>query len=356
LHKSSFAATIAAIRFTLCICDHRYCWGTLAGDRSGWHSDGTSYNVQPLAEHAGLNFPFSQSRIVIQRKEPWLTLTGIRIEVVTRLNVADGWLVDGGDSFALYLHQGELVGYGYRRDCTISTSVTTVTVPLDRWVRLTFEHNGFNAMALFIDDVTVATGPAIGFIPGVEPPGVFIGNGIGVPDGHLHGDIQSVKIWRVDPRAMEREFFARPISPEVADCWARFFRELEDALRNDPDCAGRVATAINALENDFKDALKLKSQPDINEFNKMCKEYRLLWRAGALGGRPMREFAARFRAWLIAKGLLNPADPKYQTLVDSPCAKKILEHLSPLTCDPQVMVLLRHFAGDPQPPAHAPRS
>ena len=177
------------------ICHHRYCWGTIAADRSVWRSDGQSFGVQPLTDHIGLHFPGPQSRIVVPRTEPWLSLTGIRVEIVTRLADTEGWLIDGGDAFGLHLNQGLLIGRGFGRD-VINTLDSPLAIPTEQWIRLTFEHNGFNAMALFINDALAATSPVINAIPGAGPQGVVIGNGIGTTLGYLRGDIESVKVWR----------------------------------------------------------------------------------------------------------------------------------------------------------------
>jgi hypothetical protein len=337
------------------ICHHRYCWGTIAADRSVWRSDGQSFGVQPLTDHIGLHFPGPQSRIVVPRTEPWLSLTGIRVEIVTRLADTEGWLIDGGDTFGLHLNRGLLIGSGFGRD-VINTLDSPLAIPTEQWIRLTFEHNGFNAMALFINDALAATRPVINAIPSAGPQGVVIGNGIGTTLGYLRGDIESVKVWRIDPRAMQREFLARPLDPAVAECWNKFLRSLRHALRNNPDCARSLADTLAGLTNGFERALAQKDQHDIDEFSKICDEYRKLWRAGLIDSARMQELAARLRAWLIAKGLFNPDDPALQKFIDDPCFQLILKQLSPLTCDPQLMVLLKAFAGNPQAPQAASRS
>ena len=329
------------------ICHHRYCWGTIAADRSVWRSDGQSFGVQPLIDHIGLHFPGPQSRIVVPRTEPWLSLTGIRVEIVTRLADTEGWLIDGGDAFGLLLNRGLLIGNGFGRD-VINTLDSPLAIPTEQWIRLTFEHNGFNAMALFINDALAATSPVINAIPGAGPQGVVIGNGIGTTLGYLRGDIESVKVWRIDPRAMQREFLARPLDPAVAECWNEFLRSLRHALRNNPDCARSLADTLAGLTNGFERALAQKDQHDIDEFSKICDEYRKLWRAGLIDSAQMQELAARLRAWLIAKGLFNPDDLALQQLPDDPCFQLILKQLSPLTCDPELMVLLKAFAGNPR--------
>ena len=147
---------------------------------------------------------------------------------------------------------------------------------------------------------------------------------------------------------MQREFLARPLDPAVAECWNEFLRSLRHALRNNPDCARSLADTLAGLTNGFERALAQKDQHDIDEFSKICDEYRKLWRAGLIDSAQMQELAARLRAWLIAKGLFNPDDLALQQLSDDPCFQLILKQLSPLTCDPELMVLLKVFAGNPR--------
>src|SRR4029078_4357079 len=68
------------------ICHHQYCWGTIAADRSPWHSDGFVTDVAPLAGEPGLRFSTPQSRIVISRKaaDARRVLRGTRADIVAR--------------------------------------------------------------------------------------------------------------------------------------------------------------------------------------------------------------------------------------------------------------------------------
>jgi hypothetical protein len=337
------------------ICHHFYCWGTIAADRSAWGSNGQSYGVQPLTDHIGLHFPGPQSRIVIPPTQPWFTLTGIRVEIVAKLGDTEGWLIDGGESFGMHLNRGLLIARGFQRD-VINTYDSPLSVPLDQWVRLTFEHNGFNLMALFVDDALAATRPILHAIPGVGPQGVTIGNGGGLPGGNVRGDIESVKVWRIDPRAEEREFRARPLDPATAKCWDEFIRALREALRAHPECARWLFDTIEDQKSGVMQALAKEDQRDIDEFIKMTEQYRELWRAGLLDSPQMLELAVRFHAWLTAKGLIDRNDPRFRQIADDRCMQLFLKLLPSLECDPQVMALLKAFAGDPLPAQTASRS
>jgi hypothetical protein len=330
------------------ICHHFYCWGTIAADRSPWGSHGQSHSVQPLADHIGLHFPEPQSRIVIPPTQPWQVLTGIRVEIVARLADTEGWLIDGGESFGMYLNRGLLIAHGFQRD-VINSFDSPLSLPIDRWVRLTFEHNGFNLMALFIDDTTAAMRPILHAIPGVGPQGVTIGNDSATFGGQLRGDIESVKVWRIDPRAEDREFRARPLDPAVAKCWDDFVRALREALRAHPECARWLFDLVKDWQGEVLQALAQKDQSEIDEFIKMTEQYRVLWRAGLLDTPQMLELAARFRSWLIAKGLVDRSDPRLEKLAYDRCIELLIKLLPSLECDPQVVALFKAFAGNPRP-------
>ena len=60
----------------------------------------------------------------------------------------------------------------------------------------------------------------------------------------FNGELDDVKIWRLNPRRFDDEFYSRPMDAETADCWMRFRREIEDAFRRHPDCARQIGSTI----------------------------------------------------------------------------------------------------------------
>ena len=103
-------------------------------------------------------------------------------------------------------------------------------------------------------------------------------------------------------------------------------------------------------------ALAQKDQSEIDEFIKMTEQYRMLWRAGLLDSPQMLELAARFRSWLIAKGLVDRNDPRLEKLAYDRCIELLIKLLPGLECDPQVVALFKAFAGNPRPARTASRS
>jgi hypothetical protein len=325
-------------------------WPSVAIDGSPWRCDASpspSLNLAP--DGVGFRFTGSQDSVSIKRTDggPWRELGGIRVEATVRLSSFRGYLIDGGDSFSMHLASGLLICSGFGRD-VINTYDAPQDIPLGQWVKLTFEHNGFNRMQILIDGRVAATRGVINAVPGVGPQGVAIGNALATNNGYFLGDIDSVIIWRIDPRTMEKEFFARPLTPALADCWAEFFRSLREALRNNPECGRWLVNALDQLIKAFRHALAQKSPAKLKELADMHDAYRSLWRAGKIDDPQMKSLAKRLRAWLEAEGLIDRNDPALLHIVENPCFKLLLAQLSPLSCDPQSVALLQALAEDGQ--------
>jgi hypothetical protein len=324
------------------ICHHTYDWHGLPIDRSPWHSDGAAFGVDPLPDQ-GVRFLGPQSRISITRKAPWFVLGGIRIEITARLTDHFGFLIEGADSFAMYLAQGMLIGHGFGRD-VINTYSAPQPIPLGQWVRLTFEHDGFSRMRLFIDDGLAATSGVINGIPGVEPAGVAIGNATDTSTGFLRGDINSVKIWRPDPRAMWHDFAQRPIDEKIADCWHDVLLRFTEILREHPECERMLRAGLAAALERLMRAVAAHGQAAWMQYAKFSEEHFRLWREGNIDGPEMGELAAAWIAWLRSLGIDPANDPELKGLLQSDCFKLMIETIPGLDCDPRFTGMLRLFA------------
>lgn len=231
-------------------------------------------------------------------------------------------------------------------------------LPIGQWASISFQHNGFNQLGGgYSYPVPAVSGPGgggggagltISQVPGVGAQGVLIGNRIGNPAEHWRGDIALVKVWRSNPRTMENEFLARPVDQGLSDCWTEFLRQLAEALRKDPRCFEWFRAIVRQLQQNFFAALAQKSQDKIDEFRKMCREYRELWRAGKIGSPEMLALVARMRDWLKAEGLLSLDDPELLSLLDNPCMKSLFGQLPALDCDPDVQALIKAILGVPE--------
>jgi hypothetical protein len=334
------------------ICHHEYCWGTIAADRSPWHSDGIASGVQPLpGNQVGLKFSAPQSQIAIPRRpnDPWGHIRSLIVEIQARFIQAGGTVIDADNSFHVRLdNQGvvivELAGHTYN----------LAQIPLGVWHHFSFHHDGFNQFGWGFHNWTLPDGSGggaggggvtSGQVSGVGTKGILIGNRIGAPNQHLTGDIALVKIWRHDPKSMQKEFLTRPLDPATAKCWAEFIRKLNEWVRAHPECVEWFNATLGGFEDEFFSALAQKSQDKIDEFHKMCLEYSDLWRAGKVGSLEMRALLVRFRDWLKAEGLLSLDDPDLQRRFDNPCLTKLVEALPGLDCDPEFQALIAAILG-----------
>ena len=126
------------------ICHHEYCWGTIAADRSPWHSDGIASAVSPLpGGQVGLRFSSPQSGIAIPRRpnDPWGHIRALMFEIKARFAQGAGTVLDADNSFRIKLNNQrvivELPGRTYE----------LADVPLGVWLHFSFSHDGFNTSA-----------------------------------------------------------------------------------------------------------------------------------------------------------------------------------------------------------------
>jgi hypothetical protein len=301
----------------------------------------------------GLRFSSPQSGVAIPRKvnDPWGVLSALHVEIILRLSQPGGTLIHGDQSFRLWVNNQQFLmaeGPGY--------AFSLGTLPLGQWAWISFNHNGFNGVGLgYSYPVPAATGPGgggggaaptVSQVPGVGPQGILIGNRIGAPGEYLHGDIASVKVWRLDPRSMQNEFLARPLDRPLSDCWTEFLAALNEALQNEPRCAEWLQSVVVKLQQDFLAGLAQKSTTKIEEFRAMCRTYRELWRAGKVGSPEMLTLMARLRDWLKAEDLFSIDDPKLMQIFDNPCLGTLIGKLPPLDCDPEVQAMIQSILGD----------
>jgi hypothetical protein len=95
-------------------------------------------------------------------------------------------------------------------------------MPIGQWITLGFMHDGFGAIELYADGQVVARRSGT-YLP-IRPPGsagLNIGNARSL-DIILNGEIDDVKIWRLNPRRFGENYFARPMDAKTAECWKRF--------------------------------------------------------------------------------------------------------------------------------------
>ena len=121
------------------ICHHEYCWGTIAADRTPWHSDGIPTAVTPLpAGQVGLHFSSPQSQIAIPRRpnDPWAYIRALTIEIRAKFQ-GTGTLIDADGSFRISVDsQGNVIME------ILGETYSLAEVPLGIWHHFSFTHNG----------------------------------------------------------------------------------------------------------------------------------------------------------------------------------------------------------------------
>jgi hypothetical protein len=344
------------------ICHHQYCWGTIAADRSPWHSDGRSSGVVPLPGETGLRFPTQQSRIVIPRRDvdAWGVMRAVRVEIVASRPQGAGAGALGGGGTLIDADQCFRIRFDGLHEIIIEILGQTLSfrfdeLPAGNWVAIYFSHDGVNqleyrwsySLASGLGSAAGTGSPFLvpGQVPAVGPQGVWIGNRIGHPAGYLNGNIQSVKIWRLDPQTMKKNFVARPFPPALVDCWANFMRKLREAAAQDPECAGWLKAAIENLHSDVFQRLSQKSPETVADFWKMLNTYQRLWAAGKVGSPEMQDLVVRLRDWLKSEGVFSSDDPDLRPMLENPCVRKFGGLIGGLECDADAQTLLKAILG-----------
>lgn len=293
--------------------------------------------------------------------DAWRSLGGIKGEVTLRRSAALHAFLIAGNSFQFYIRSDMLNGWfsSYPLQyAQVNSAWDPVTapylVPTGQWVTLGFLHDGFGTMELYADDQVVAR--RTGTYAPVKPAdgyGVSIGNSLS-GGAFANGEIDDVKIWRLNPRRLNDDFFARPMDDETAECWKGFLAEIEAAFRRHPDCAQRLKAALmSALEGFIRQAAT-KGPETRQHLENSAREYHRLWRADAVDGPEMAKVFADLIAWLKLVGLDLSADPALAALATSDCLKLILAEIKPPDCDKQAVRLLESIAKSFGVTAHRP--
>jgi hypothetical protein len=366
------------------ICHHVYSgWDGLPVDLSDHDNHGQAIDTQFLKDgvvpnSGALRFWKSGSRVYVPASNSWRSLGGIKVEVTARRRITPilvddhQTLIAGDNSFSLFISNHSLFA-SFRGTSTYplqnsdglnsmgSPGFQEYLVPYGKWVTLGFTHDGFDTMELYADGQLIARRTnLLGTVPSVGPLGVSIGNQPKGDGSHWDGDIDEVKVWRLNPHLMDEKFFSRPVSNEVAECWARFFRSLAKALEHDPECARQVQAAMRSALDRIPRMIMRKGPETRARYFRTCYEYLQLWRAGKLDTPEMVELCGDWCAWLRLVGASFRDNPVLKILLQSDCLKKIVADCQPLKCDPQFEALVRglvNYCGEsvaPEGQSYAP--
>jgi hypothetical protein len=278
----------------------------------------------------------------------WQLVNGIRGEVTLRREPGMLAFIIDSDSFQFHIRGDALIAWfsSYPSQyAEISTAFDSIDspayrVPTGRWITLGFMHDGFGTMELYADGAAVARRhSALAPVNAPGAGGIGIGNAVGsiLP---LNGQIDEVKLWRLNPRRFEEAFNNRPMDAETRDCWSRFLREFVEALRRHPECAGKIGPAIDNVLRSILRQIAAQGAETKARLLKAASEYAALWRAGNVSGPEMAKVFADLIAWLQLAGIPIETNPAVAQLADSECLKKILGEITRPDCDRQAMELL----------------
>jgi len=159
-------------------------------------------------------------------KPPWRALGAIRGEVTLRCQpAATAFLLDG-DTFEFHIRSNALVAWFSSYPVQYAEIVSSFDavgpqpyqIPIGQWVTLGFMHDGVRTLELYADGVVIARKTG-NYVPINAPgsSGLNIGNArtLGNP---LNGEIDTVRIWRFNPRKLQDDFAGRPMDRKTAEC------------------------------------------------------------------------------------------------------------------------------------------
>jgi len=349
------------------ICHHTYKWQGVATDLSLYDSHGIAENLSSIDFLADGATPGSgawrfhlNSRVAVATNPGWRPLVGLRVEATIRMPVLASHrqiVIEAHKSFRLYTMDRYLFGafhgnpavYPQQDWDIVSTykdglQIPGYRVPLNKWIRVVFEHDGLTQMRLSVDGVAV-TSPrgVLSGVPGVGPKGICIGNSVVDGEQPFPGDIDEIKVWRLDPRAVRNQFLGRPIDQATADCWARHVRSLTAAFAKYPDCAKKLTAEMRAALDRWLRVIVAQGPETRQRFDDVREEYAKLWREGKLHGPEMRKLLRDWCAWLRLVGIDPCGDERAQAIKQSECWRMVSKELAGVDCDPQAIALMRLF-------------
>lgn len=318
-----------------------------------WGLDDGDFLADGIAPGSGAVKLYKQGSIHVGAEAAaWRSIGGVKGEVTFRRQPAGAAFLIDGDSFAFHIRSDALVAWFSSYPAQYAEIVSTFDpvgplpyrVPVGQWVTLGFMHDGFGTMELHAEGQVVARRSGI-YAPvnAPGPAGVNIGNARTL-DLFLNGEIDEVKIWRLNPRRFDEDFYGRPMSRATAECWKRFRAELAAAFQRHPDCAKRVAEALKTIIDGLIRQAMAKGPETAKHLLDAAQQYGQLWRQGHVDHAGMVKVFTDLMAWLDLVGLAPGSDAGFAALLQSDCLKEILAEVKPPHCDPEAERLLRSVA------------
>jgi hypothetical protein len=333
------------------ICDQHYTWDNLPADSSPYRNPASALNTFSKPGSGTIEFPHPNSRVLIKSGQAWQPLIALQIEVLARVDpraARSPVLVAGHGSFRFALAEGALEAqfnsatghHNYVRSAAaFSPDCKDHFVPANKWVKLGLHHDGFAKMRLFIDNELVGEAVVEGGIPPVQGLGVSIGNHIDQDALQFPGEIDEVRVWRLDPMAMKRLLLGRPYTPEEARCWEKHVEKTIDRLRQHPEQRKLLAQQLRSEQRSLLRSLFLLPDSDQAKVRAVLAAFGALWFAGKIAGPEMEKVLCDWVSLLRALDLDSGSDPASSAL-DATVAEMKIDSHDVLQCDPKFAAFL----------------
>jgi hypothetical protein len=341
------------------ICQQRYRIAGLPVDLSPYRNHGiaTATGVAPGPGIAGQAITFDAVNSAVHVKPgsagAWQPLTALKIEVDVRVpdpTLARTLCLIEGDAafrFQIFEHAIEatlFTGGGIEpthlraADAFAPDHAFHPVVP-GRWVTLGLYHDGFAKTQLTMDGRLVAETLVKGSVAGVGAGGVSIGNGLG-GGTPLHGAISEVRVWRLDPQAIRREFLCRPIDADVVECLAATFEQTQAWIAAHPDEAAQLVALVEARTAQVIRTLQLLPDKERDQARAALDHMTGLWCQGRIDGKAMEKALAAWRAVLARAGVADTSDTDAARIRDIAAAS--FPDVS-IKCDKALRKFLKHL-------------
>lgn len=274
----------------------------------------TSGAPGPVSDSSAITFPQPDSQVEIEPSatQGWTSLVAVRVEVVARLD-SDGGALEQGlleaqGAFSFEVSQKALAaqiggpdGAFVRAADIFSPDGKFHPVPIGRWVTLGVFHDGFSKIQLTMDGELVGQADVSNGVPPLQGR-VTVGN-TQSGDRPLLGRLDEVSVWRLDPKAMQREFLCRQINPEVAACLETFFLEVKQWAFDHTSAAVQLLNAIAEGERALVSGFLLLPTHEQARGRDLIRSFLQLWCSGEIGGEAMRNFVRHWLQFLDKQGL-----------------------------------------------------
>jgi hypothetical protein len=293
-----------------------------AVDRSPFSNHGRVIHTTFAADgrEAGtgaLGFQHGDSAVRIAQQPVWQKLNALCIEAWIHVTATGARrnLIEGDGSFAFFLNPDDTLvgsvfslvdgaagpGWNTTSSGTHSPDGIVRRVPLNRWCKVVFHHDGITRARLFLDDelVGVRGDYRSGIVP-VAGAGIVIGNWTLANQFAFAGSIDRVRVWKRDEYAVIREFAARPVDPAARDAWDDVWACL--ATQQDPHTRIRLRRLGEDWEQLIRElfrAVHAASEEERERFRNLIDTYRSHWSANTIDSEEYARAIRELREWIV---------------------------------------------------------